>query len=160
MKILVVDDDEEVRDSLSEILKKKGFSVKNIPGMLSKHSGNAKNLIAVFKREVWYGQTMLRSFSSRSVSKPFVACCLNILGVSLILFSVILYLTTGVKSYWLLCVGIIFVVGPIGIYALVAAVRSGKVLNFFPYSLIFTFYVGGRMFSLYYALLGKQKKVK
>ena len=140
--------------------KKNGFVVRNVPAMVSQHAGNAKNLIEIFKGELWYGQTMLESLRSGNLSKPIIACFFILLGLFLVTYFITAKLINISSSNLILVIGIVLFIAPCLTYAFIASRRSGNKKYFFPYILIFFFYLSGRMFSLYYAFTGKYKKTK
>lgn len=140
--------------------KNEGLTIRNIPSMLSQHRGNAKCLVDVFKGELWYGQTMLDAVLAGHISKPILACFSILSGFLLILISLFFPLGSNTNPFFLSAVGTFLFLGPVAAYASVATLRAENIIYFFPYCLIFTYYLAGRILSLYYAFSGKKKRTK
>ncbi len=136
------------------------FDIYKNPEMISIHLGNAKNFRDIFRREVWYGQSMASSIKLKTISKPLIASVFWILGIAIFLLFFIYEFFSAQRASYLLIISFLFLIIPPLLYAIIATWRSKKVKNFIQYFIIFSFYIAGRVVSLLYCILGKKKRLK
>jgi glycosyltransferase involved in cell wall biosynthesis len=127
-----------------------GYSVYNDSSFKTIHYGNVKKLVEIYKKEIWYGLSFQKAFKENLLSKVFWATAVFSLGCLLIVtLPAFMFFSEVFVLKFLFLVGLVFVGGVVGFYALVATIRSGKISYFFGYNLIFFSYFLGRSAAIF-----------